>query len=109
MLDVNSPLSRCCVDIILVKNTVMMLDVKQPKGRIEPLELTGKVVITEGQILKIGSGIDTVERNKLVTCLADNMEVFAWGPHDVEEINPRVAQHRLAIPLGTKLIKQKKR
>ncbi|KAL2526780.1 Ribonuclease H [Abeliophyllum distichum] len=57
---------RCYLDNISIKNTVMMLDLERPNGRIEPLELTEDVIIAKDQ-------------------------------------------HRLAIPLGTKPMKQKKR
>ncbi|KAL2531484.1 RNase H domain-containing protein [Abeliophyllum distichum] len=69
---------RCYVDSISIKNTVMMLDLEQPNGRIEPLELTEDVIIAEDQVLKIGSGIDLEEKHKLVTCLSENIYVFAW-------------------------------
>ncbi|KAL2461721.1 Uncharacterized protein Adt_45141 [Abeliophyllum distichum] len=44
------------VDSISIKNTVMMLDLEQPNGRIELLELTEDVIIVEDQVLKIGGG-----------------------------------------------------
>ncbi|KAL2480598.1 Ribonuclease H [Abeliophyllum distichum] len=100
---------RCYVDNILLKNTVMMLDVEQPKGRIEPLEITEKMAIAKGQVLKIRGRIDREEKHKLVACLSDNIDVFPWGPYDIEEISSTIAQHRLAIPPRIKPIKQKKR
>ncbi|KAL2486106.1 Ribonuclease H [Abeliophyllum distichum] len=100
---------RCYVDSISIKNSVMMLDLERPNGRIEPLELTEDVIIAKDQVLKIGGGMDFEEKHKLVACLSENIDVFAWGPQDIEGISPMIAQHRLAIPLGTKPIKQKKR
>ncbi|KAL2534459.1 Uncharacterized protein Adt_07810 [Abeliophyllum distichum] len=67
------------------------------------------VIYTYHQVLKIGGGMDVEEKHKLVACLSKNIDVFAWGPQDIEGISPMIAQHRLAIPLGTKPIKQKKR
>ncbi|KAL2526786.1 Ribonuclease H [Abeliophyllum distichum] len=100
---------RCYLDSISIKNTVMMLDLERPNGRIEPLELTEDVIIAKDQVLKIGGGIYFEEKHKLVACLSENIDVFAWGPQDIEGISPMIAQHRLAILLGTKPIKQKKR
>ncbi|KAL2506050.1 Ribonuclease H [Abeliophyllum distichum] len=71
---------RCYLDSILIKNMVMMLDVEQPNGRIKLLELIEDVVIAEGQVLKIGGGIDVEEKYKLVACLCKNIDVFSWGP-----------------------------
>ncbi|KAL2487169.1 Ribonuclease H [Abeliophyllum distichum] len=82
---------------------------EQPNGRIEPLELTEDVIIAEGQVLKIGDGINLEEKYKLVACLSENIDVFAQGPQDIEGISPMIAKHRLAISLGIKPIKQKKR
>ncbi|KAL2542479.1 Ribonuclease H [Abeliophyllum distichum] len=67
------------------------------------------VVSTYHQVLKIGGGMDFEEKHKLVACLSENINVFAWGPQDIKEISPMIAQHRVAISLGTKPIKQKKR
>ncbi|KAL2541950.1 Uncharacterized protein Adt_02928 [Abeliophyllum distichum] len=47
---------RCYVYSISIKNTVMMLDLERPNGRIEPLELTEDVIIAKDQVLKIGGG-----------------------------------------------------
>ncbi|KAL2540057.1 Uncharacterized protein Adt_01035 [Abeliophyllum distichum] len=66
----------------------MMLDLEQPNGRIELLELTKDVVIAKGQVLKIGGGIDLEENHKLVVCLSKNIDVFAWGPQDIEGDQP---------------------
>ncbi|KAL2467122.1 Ribonuclease H [Abeliophyllum distichum] len=44
---------RCYVDSISIKNTVMMLDLERPNGRIEPSELTEDVIIAKDQVLKI--------------------------------------------------------
>ncbi|KAL2542718.1 Uncharacterized protein Adt_03696 [Abeliophyllum distichum] len=67
------------------------------------------VVSTYHQVLKIGDGMDLEEKHKIVACLSENIDVFAWGPQDIEGNSPMIAQHRLVITLGIKLIKQKKR
>ncbi|KAL2513295.1 RNase H domain-containing protein [Abeliophyllum distichum] len=70
----------CYVDSILIKNTIMIFDLEQLNGRIELLELTKDVVIAEGHVLKIRGGIDLEEKQKLIACLSENIDVFAWGP-----------------------------
>ncbi|KAL2479704.1 Integrase catalytic domain-containing protein [Abeliophyllum distichum] len=62
-----------------------------PNGQIEPLELTEDVIIAEGQVLKIGGGMDLEEKHKLVACLFENIDVFTWGLQDIEGINPMIA------------------
>ncbi|KAL2453211.1 Ribonuclease H [Abeliophyllum distichum] len=61
---------------------------RRPNGRIKPLELIDDVIIAEGQVLKIGGGMDLEEKHKLVACFSENIDVFAWGPQDIEWDQP---------------------
>ncbi|CAI9753657.1 unnamed protein product [Fraxinus pennsylvanica] len=78
---------KCYIDSIWTKEPppVMMLDLKPPRGRIEPLNTTKKILMAEGHEFGIGED------------------------RDIQGIDPSVSQHHLGVLLGAKLIKQKKR
>ncbi|KAL2525709.1 Ribonuclease H [Abeliophyllum distichum] len=56
---------RCYIDSIFIKNTVMMLDLERPNGRIEPLELTEDVIIAKYQVLKISPSLKDINGKPL--------------------------------------------
>ncbi|XP_022843353.1 uncharacterized protein LOC111366904 [Olea europaea var. sylvestris] len=73
------------------------------------LNVAGAIPSTYHQEVSIGAELDTDEKWKLVRCLIDNLDVFAWSPSDVTGVSPTLAQYRLGVLLGAKPIKQKKR
>ncbi|KAL2506156.1 Ribonuclease H [Abeliophyllum distichum] len=101
---------RCYVGSIQVRRAepVMMLDIEPLNGRIEPLNTTERIKITDGKMLVIGGGIPAEEKEKMIACLRDNLDLFAWTPNDIPGISPTISQHRLGVLPGSKPIKQKK-
>ncbi|XP_022865324.1 uncharacterized protein LOC111385183 [Olea europaea var. sylvestris] len=75
-----------------------------PEGAIEL-----PVTLGERREFSIGVNMRPEEKEELVKCFSDNLDVFAWSPIDIPEISPSVAQHRLGISSGAKPIRQKKR
>lgn len=75
--DDQQSLRTCYVDNVQVKISllIMMLDLELLRGRIEPLDMTKKMV-TEGRKLSVGEGLQSKEREELVKCLYGNLDDF---------------------------------
>ncbi|XP_012852903.1 PREDICTED: uncharacterized protein LOC105972487 [Erythranthe guttata] len=58
---------------------------------------------------RISKDLEPSFRDKLVTLLRSNMDVFAWQSSDLTGIAPRTAVHRLNLKPECKPIKQKRR
>src|SRR6187397_1022810 len=46
---------------------------------------------------------------KLIACLRDNSDVFAWSTDDLKGIDPRITVHRLNMDPSIKYIRQKRK
>ena len=71
-----------------------------------------RIFIEEGNEEKyflLGSSLDQEERQRMVKFLKANIDVFAWQPYDMPEIDSTVMCHKLHIDPTTKPIKQKPR
>ncbi|XP_022872613.1 uncharacterized protein LOC111391599 [Olea europaea var. sylvestris] len=77
---------KCYVDSIQAKGSppIKMLDVELPRGRIKSLDMIEKIFIVEGREFSVGTGLESEEKEKLSKCLAGNLDVFAWGPEDIQ-------------------------
>ena len=86
---------------------------KFPKtARMEPHEALKEVQLIEGnseKVTRIGTKMSTEVEMKLITCLRDNHDVFAWSTYDLKGIDPRIAVHRLNMDPTVKHIRQKRK
>ncbi|XP_073123141.1 uncharacterized protein [Henckelia pumila] len=62
-----------------------------------------------GKIVKVARDLEVGLMNQLKACLAKNTDVFAWSSQELTGIPPQVAEHKLNILPGARVIKQKKR
>ncbi|KAL2527302.1 Ribonuclease H [Abeliophyllum distichum] len=101
----------CYVENFQIKNAsaVLILDFEPPIGRIEPLDMTEKIQVTDGKEFNIGTDLPPEQMADLIKGLMDNIDVFAWNPSDILGISSSIAQHRLGTFPEAKLVKQKNR
>lgn len=84
------------------------VDEADSKTMIEPIDEVEQVELGPGKFTNIGKAVQGDARKKLVTFLRDNQSVFAWTAADMPGIPRHIAEHKLHIMPGAKLIRQKK-
>jgi hypothetical protein len=76
----------------------------------EPAKDVKDAVISDAdRTLRIGTVLDPKAESTLVDFLKANLDVFAWKPSDMKGILREVAEHKLNIKSGSKLVKQRLR
>ena len=84
--------------------------INEPKPIPEPLETPQEVEIVLGdstKMLKIGSALPTPEKEKMISFLRANQDVFAWKHEDMPRIDRKIILHRVNINPECKPIQQK--
>lgn len=56
------------------------------------------------QTVKIGKNLSIALRMKIVEVLVEYWDIFAWFSFDLGIVPRHIAEHKLGIPKGTKLI-----
>jgi len=56
---------------------------------------------------KIGKDLPELARAKLVACLKENADLFAWNTADMPEIDTSIACHKLAVDPGVSVVAQR--
>ncbi|GAU33358.1 hypothetical protein TSUD_364830 [Trifolium subterraneum] len=79
--------------------------------RVSPIEDLELVQIGEQshQTTNIGTSLQPEEREKIITILRNNRDLFAWHPSDMPEIDESVITHKLSISPANKPVVQRKR
>lgn len=49
------------------------------------------------KVTRIAADLPTKWKDKLISCLIENHDIFAWLVQEVSRISPRVVEHRLNI------------
>ena len=49
------------------------------------------------KVLKIGLALPTLEKEKMISFLRSNQDVFAWKHEDMPGIDRKIIQHRLNV------------
>lgn len=60
------------------------------------------------RVTRIASELMDEWKDKLVSCLHSNHDIFAWLVQEVRGVSPRIIEHRLNILPGAQSAKQKK-
>jgi ribonuclease HI len=79
------------------------------RGRLAPVGEMDEVELDAGRKVTIGRDLDPATKTQLVSCLARNLDVFAWSVEDMPGIDPEVAVHRLNVTPGARPVKQRRR
>lgn len=53
----------------------------------------------------MGKQLGLPERLEITKVLCENVDLFAWNPEDIVDIDPRMVVHRLNIKPGAKPVK----
>ena len=81
--------------------------INEPEPISEPLDTPQEVEVISGdssKILKIGSTLLTLEKEKMVSLLRKNQDVFAWKHEDMPVIDRKIIQHHLNVNPECKLV-----
>ena len=77
---------------------------------LEPSKTPQGVEVVPGdssKVLKIGSTVLTLEKEKMISLLRANQDVFAWKHEDMPVIDRKIIQYHLNVNLECKLVQQK--
>ena len=80
--------------------------------REKPVEDLVAIFLNDGNpehVVQVGMELDDVARQRLVLFLQQNLDMFAWTPVDMPEIDPGVMMHSLKVDPDHRPVKQKKR
>ena len=72
-------------------------------------EETTPLKLPNGHFIKLGTGLESEERDIITPILVGNTNLFAWSTPDLPGVDPQVASHKLSIYKKAWYISQKKR
>lgn len=78
----------------------------EPEDEAEEVEL---VISNREKLVKVGKGLETSIREKLISLLQKFSDMFSWSPKDIPEIPEEIAVYRLSMNNEKKPMRQKKR
>jgi len=96
-------------------DNVNMMDLdpreENQQERLEPSETLREVAIGPHlhQSTKIGTSLAPSEEKDLIELLRKNLDLFAWAPSDMPDIDPSIACHHLDVNPTVKPVVQRKR
>ncbi|XP_075665538.1 uncharacterized protein LOC142635227 [Castanea sativa] len=86
--------------------------INEPEPIFEPSETPQEVEVTLGdssKVLKIGLAFPTLKKEKMISLLRANQDVFTWKHEDMLGIDRKIIQHRPNVNLECKPVQQKQR
>ena len=86
--------------------------ISEPEPILELSKTPQEVEIVPGdstKVLKIGTTFLTSEKEKTISFLRENQDVFAWKHEDMPRIDRKIIQHRLNVNPKCKPVRQKRR
>lgn len=78
----------------------------EPKEETEEIKL---IIGNKKKLVKLGKGLETGIREKLVSLLLEFSDVFAWSPKDMPGVPKSISVHRLNVNKEKKSVRQKKK
>ena len=105
-------LARECYQAVLASRENYTWVINEPDPIPESSETPQEVETILGdstKVLKIGSTLPTLEKEKMISFLRANQDVFAWKHEDMPRIDRKIIQHRFNVNLDCKPIQQKQR
>ena len=103
-------LPRECYQVALASGENRTWVINEPKPIPKPSETPQEVEIIprdSSRVLKIGTTLPTAEKEKMISFLRANQDVFTWRHENMPEIDRKIIQHRLNINPKCKPIQQK--
>ena len=114
-------LAKECYQVALASGENHTWVINEPEPIPEPSETSQEVKIISRdltKVLKIGLTLPTLEKEKMISFLKANQDVFLlkgkprcfrWKHDDMPEIDRKIIQHRLNVNLECKPVQQKRR
>ena len=81
--------------------------INEPEPILEPSEIPQEVeIVPEGstKVLKIRIALLTSKKEKMISFLRANQDVFTWKHEDMPRIDRKIIQYRLNVNLECKLV-----
>ena len=100
-------LARECYQAPLASGENHTWVINELKPILEPSEIPQEVEIILGdssRVLKIGTTLPTAEKEKMISFLRANQDVFTWRQEDMPGIDRKIIQHHLNVNLECKLV-----
>ena len=70
---------------------------EEPKKHLQELKDVNLIEGDTTKVTKIGAGLDSTLKDKIVDFLKQNLDIFAWTHEDMPGINNKVIEHRLNV------------
>ncbi|XP_075665208.1 uncharacterized protein LOC142634839 [Castanea sativa] len=105
-------LARECYQATLAfgENHIWVINEPEPIPELSETPQEVEIVLGDStRVLKIGSALPTLDKEKMVSFLRANQDVFSWKHEDVPEIDRKIIHHRLNVNPECKLVQQKRR
>ncbi|XP_075653703.1 uncharacterized protein LOC142624083 [Castanea sativa] len=105
-------LAKECYQTALASRENHTYVINEPEPIFEPSETLQEVEVILGdlsKVLKIGLALSTREKEKMVSLLRANQDVFVWKHEDMPGIDRKIIQHRLNINPECKPVQHKRR
>ena len=77
-------------------------------ARIEPVEETVSLELSNGHTLKLGTGLQQEQHDILAPTLIANADLFAWSAANLPGVDPQVVVHKLSIYKEARYISRNK-
>ena len=81
-------------------------ELKKPAQDLEDVNLVER---DPTMVTKVGAGLDSALKGKIIEFLKQNLNIFAWTHEDMLGIDNKVIEHRLNVDPARKPIQQKRR
>ena len=103
-------MARECYQVILAtrENHAWMVE-EEPKKLTQKLEDVNLVKEDATKVTKVGVGLDSDLKEKIVEFLKQNLDIFSWTHEDMPSIDNKVIEHKLNVDPTRKPVQQKRR
>ncbi|XP_073017975.1 uncharacterized protein [Primulina eburnea] len=120
----DQPSSRkCYAETVKIENKRARRDGESRRSGKEEVHSIQQVHMVEGEeqeevgvlpgqpmkTTKIARDLEPATRAQLLQCLEKNADIFAWSSSELVGVSPHMAEHRLNIIPGSRVVKQRKR
>ena len=91
-------LARKCYQVVLASREnhawVVEEEPKKPTQELEDVNLVAEDAI---KVAKVGAGLDSDLKDKIVEFLKQNLDIFTWTHEDMPGIDNKVMEHKLNV------------
>ena len=59
-----------------------------------------KILLDTDRYFQVGSSMENCDKIKILLFLIQNVDVFAWSPYEIPEVDPELIVHKLNVDLS---------